>query len=155
MSVAWGAGERATVTAAPAIANAIFWAAGARVLDWPLTPARLGLTTIAYARAAHCPEQIGTVYDCDQSAVGTGNWQDGASGLEHSLLGFGRVIRGWATWTLAAYTPLTLACFGTRNRNETVGLAMEVLVCATFIVGSALVAFAASRRSDLDDGKYS
>ena len=78
------------MTTALAIANAIFCAAGARVLDLLLTPVRLGLTTIAYERAAHCPEQIGTVYDCDQSAVGIGNWQDLASGLEHSLLGFGR-----------------------------------------------------------------
>jgi hypothetical protein len=61
-----------------------------------------------------------------------------------------RVIRGWAAWTLAVSTPLTLAFFATRNRNETVGLVMEVLFCATFIVGSVPVAFAAWKGSDLD-----
>ena len=38
---AWGAGECATLTTGAAIANAIFWATGARVRDVPLTPARV------------------------------------------------------------------------------------------------------------------
>ena len=38
---AWGAGECATLTTGPAIANAIFWATGARVRDIPLTADRV------------------------------------------------------------------------------------------------------------------
>jgi CO/xanthine dehydrogenase Mo-binding subunit len=38
---AWGAGEPATLTTPPAIANAIFDATGARVRDIPLTPERV------------------------------------------------------------------------------------------------------------------
>ncbi|MGI9147463.1 MAG: xanthine dehydrogenase family protein molybdopterin-binding subunit, partial [Chloroflexota bacterium] len=38
---AWGAGECATLTTGPAIANAIFWATGARVRDVPLTADRI------------------------------------------------------------------------------------------------------------------
>ena len=53
-----------------------------------------------------------------------------------------RVIPAWAAWILAASTPLTLAFFATRQRNETVGLLMELLFCATFIVGSVPVAYA-------------
>jgi nicotinate dehydrogenase subunit B len=45
---AWGAGECATLTTGPAIANAIFWATGARVRDVPLTPARV-LSVLAQA----------------------------------------------------------------------------------------------------------
>ena len=60
-----------------------------------------------------------------------------------------RVIPSWAAWTLGASTPLTLASFATRQRNEVLGLVLEVLFCATFIVGSAPVAFAAWKRSDL------
>lgn len=53
-----------------------------------------------------------------------------------------RAIPAWAAWTLAASTPLTLAFFATRQRNETVGLVMELLFCATFIIGSVPVAYA-------------
>ena len=45
---AWGAGECATLTTGAAIANAIFWATGARVRDVPLTPARV-LSVLAQA----------------------------------------------------------------------------------------------------------
>ena len=45
---AWGAGECATLTTGAAIANAIFWATGARVRDVPLTPARV-LSALAQA----------------------------------------------------------------------------------------------------------
>ena len=45
---AWGAGECATLTTGAAIANAIFWATGARVRDVPLTPARV-LSALAHA----------------------------------------------------------------------------------------------------------
>jgi CO/xanthine dehydrogenase Mo-binding subunit len=45
---AWGAGECATLTTGAAIANAIFWATGARVRDIPLTPARV-LSALAQA----------------------------------------------------------------------------------------------------------
>src|SRR5207237_5284714 len=38
---AWGAGACSTLTPTPAIANAIFWATGARVRDIPLTPDRV------------------------------------------------------------------------------------------------------------------
>jgi nicotinate dehydrogenase subunit B len=38
---AWGAGECATLTTGPAIANALFWATGARVRDVPLTADRV------------------------------------------------------------------------------------------------------------------
>ncbi|MDQ6672788.1 MAG: hypothetical protein M3069_18935 [Chloroflexota bacterium] len=38
---AWGAGECATLTTGPAIANAIFWATGARVRDVPMTADRI------------------------------------------------------------------------------------------------------------------
>jgi hypothetical protein len=54
-----------------------------------------------------------------------------------------RAIALWAAWTLAASTPLTLAFFATRQRNEMVGLVMEVLFCAAFIVGSVPAAYAA------------
>jgi hypothetical protein len=62
-----------------------------------------------------------------------------------------RVIRRWAAWTLGASTPLTLAFFATRQRNEVLGLAMEVLFCASFIVGSVPAAFAAWRGFDLEN----
>ena len=45
---AWGAGECGTLTTGAAIANAIFWATGARVRDVPLTPARV-LSVLAQA----------------------------------------------------------------------------------------------------------
>jgi hypothetical protein len=56
-----------------------------------------------------------------------------------------RVIASWAAWTLAASTPFTLAFFAARQRSEAVGLLMEVLFCATFIIGSVPVAYASLR----------
>jgi hypothetical protein len=61
-----------------------------------------------------------------------------------------RVIAGWAAWTLAASTPLTLAFFATRQRNEMVGLVMELLFCATFVIGSVPVAYAALKHVPCD-----
>lgn len=58
-----------------------------------------------------------------------------------------RLIPAWAAWTLAASTPLTLAFFATRQLNDSVGLLFEALFCATFVVGSATVAYAAAAHS--------
>ena len=53
------------------------------------------------------------------------------------------VIPTWAAWTLAASTPLTLAFFATRQRSDIVGALFETLFCATFVIGSTAVAYAA------------
>jgi hypothetical protein len=62
-----------------------------------------------------------------------------------------RVIPAWAAWTLAASTPLMLAFFATRQRNEGLGFAFEVLFMLAFLVGSVPVALAGlSSRSAAD-----
>src|SRR5436190_356768 len=40
-----------------------------------------------------------------------------------------RVTPAWAAWTLAASTPLTFAFYATRQRNEILGLVMELHFC--------------------------
>jgi hypothetical protein len=53
-----------------------------------------------------------------------------------------RVIPAWAAWILASSTPLMLVFFATRQRNEALGFAFEILFMLAFLVGSVPVALA-------------
>lgn len=57
-----------------------------------------------------------------------------------------RCIPAWSAWLLASTTPLTLAFFATRLRNEVLGSAFLVAFCAAFIIGSVPVALAAFKQ---------
>jgi hypothetical protein len=54
-----------------------------------------------------------------------------------------RLIPAWAAWTLGSSTPLMLAFFATRQRNEMLGFAFEVMFMLAFVVGSLRVGYAA------------